>query len=236
MLEYLEAIWRTLVVFVILAILTRLIGRKLLSQITFFEFVTGISIGTITGAYIVNEIRGNLVLISPVVLAILTVILSYSTLKSLKIRKIVEGEPVIVIQNGKILEKNMLKLRYNLDQLEIQLRDKGIFDLSEVEFAILEPTGRLSVLKKTPFLPVTPKDLNLSTTYKGLATEIIKDGDILEQNLKQNNLDFAWLYNHLRRMKVNDVSKVMLALLNTDGSLYVDLKGEEPKYTQKVED
>ncbi|WP_018247406.1 YetF domain-containing protein [Orenia marismortui] len=234
--EYLEAIWRSVVVFLLLAVLTRLIGRKLLSQITFFEFVTGVTIGTVAGAYIVNAIRGIWVLLAPVVLAISTIGLSYLTIKSLRIRKLIEGEPVVIIQNGKILEKNMLKARYNLDHLEMQLRDKGVFNLNEVEFAILESTGKLSVLKKTPFVPVTPTDLNLETSYKGIATEIIKDGEVLEQNLKQNNLDFKWLYNELRKSGINDISKVMLASLNTDGFLYIDLKDSSPVYNQKVED
>ncbi|TDX51565.1 YetF domain-containing protein [Orenia marismortui] len=234
--EYLESIWRSVVVFLLLAVLTRLIGRKLLSQITFFEFVTGVTIGTVAGAYIVNSIRGIWVLLAPVVLAISTIGLSYLTIKSLRIRKLIEGEPVVIIQNGKILEKNMLKARYNLDHLEMQLRGNGVFNLNEVEFAILESTGKLSVLKKTSFVPVTPTDLNLETSYKGIATEIIKDGEVLEQNLKQNNLDFKWLYNELRKFGINDMSKVMLASLNTDGSLYIDLKDSSPAYNQKVED
>ncbi|GAB6098748.1 DUF421 domain-containing protein [Halanaerocella petrolearia] len=234
--EYLEAIWKTLLIFGLLVILTRVIGRKLLSQLTFFEFVTGVTIGTITGAYVVNAIKGIAVLISPVILTICTVALSYLTLKSLRIRKIIEGEPVVIIQNGKLLEENMFKARYSLDDLEMQLRDKGIFNINEVEFAVLESHGQLSVLKKSSFLPVTPNDLNISTNYKGLATEIIKDGEVLEQNLKQNNLDFNWLYNKLNKQGVDDISQVVLASLNTDGSLYIDLRNNQPDYTQKVED
>ncbi|MFW5998950.1 MAG: YetF domain-containing protein [Halanaerobiales bacterium] len=234
--EYFDAIWTTLIVFVLLVTLTRIVGRKLLSQVTFFDFVTGVTIGTIAGAYVVNEVKGNAVLISPIVLVICTLILGYLTVKSLKIRKIVKGEPIVIIQNGKILEKNMLKSRYTLDTLEMQLREKDIFNINEVEFAILEPDGELSVLKKTPYKAVTPKDLEINTNYKGLATEIIKDGEVLERNLKQNNLNFNWLYQELKKQGIEDISKVMLASLNTDGSLYIDLKNETPDYTQKVED
>ncbi len=138
--------------------------------------------------------------------------------------------------NGKILEDNMKKARYTLDNLEMQLRFNGVFNINEVEFAVLEAHGQLSVLKKTPYNPVTPKDLNISTDYKGLATEIIKDGILLEQNLKQNNLDFKWLYNQLSTQGINDIEEVMLATLNTDGSLYIDIKDSPPDYTQKVED
>ncbi len=236
MADYIEVIWASLVVFGLLVVVTRVIGRKLLSQSTYFDFVTAITIGTITGGYVVNKVKGGAVLISPIILATCTMGLGFLTIKSLRIRKLVKGEPVVVIQNGKILEKNMAKARYTLDALEMQLREKGIFDLNEVEFAVLESNGKLSVQKKNYHNPVTKKDLGLDVDYKGLATEIIKDGQVLEQNLSQNNLDFSWLYNELQKQGVEDVSKVMLATLNTDGSLYLDLKGETPEYTQEVED
>ena len=234
--EILEAIWKTVLVFALVSILTRIIGRKILSQITFMEFVTGVTIGTISGAYIVNTIKGIWVLVSPVILTICIMSLGFLTLKSLKLRKLIQGEPVVIIQNGKILEKNMAKARYSLDLLEMQLRDKGIFNINEVEFAVLESHGQLSVLKKTPYLPVTPKDLNINTSYKGLPTEIIKDGQILEQNLEQNNLDFNWLYSKLQEHDVKDISQVLYLSLNTDGSIYLDLKDEYPEYTQEIED
>lgn len=228
--------WKSVLIFIVLVILTRLIGKKLLSQMTYFDFVVGITIGTISATYITIAVKGMWVLISPVLMTFLTVLLGYITTKSLTTRKILEGEPVVVMQNGKILEKNMLKLRYHIDDLEMQLRDKGVFDFGQVEFAILEPHGQLSVLKKSQFNPVTPKDLNLSTGYQGLASEIIKDGQILKQNLKQNNLTLDWLYQKLREQNINDVSSVFYASLNTDGSLYVDLRDDSLKYVQKVED
>ncbi len=234
--EYIEAVWTTIIIFGMLVILTRLIGRKLLAQITFFDFVTGVTIGTISGAFVVNKVKGNAVLLSPVILVICTLSLGYLTVKNLKLRKLFKGEPIIIIQNGKILEDNMFKARYTMDALEMQLRENNVFDFNEVEFAVLEADGRLSVLKKTPYNTVTAKDLNLDTNYKGLATELIKDGRLLEQNLKQNNLDINWLYKELYQQNIEDISKVMLASLNTDGSLYIDLKNEPPEYTQKVED
>ncbi|GAB6138406.1 YetF domain-containing protein [Halanaerobaculum tunisiense] len=234
--EYIEAIWTTILIFIMLVVLTRVIGRKLLAQLTFYDFVTGVTIGTIAGAYVVNEAEGAAVLLSPIVLALCSLGLGYLTVKSLRIRKIFKGEPVVIIQNGKILEENMFKSRYTLDALEMQLRQKGVFNINQVEFAVLESNGKLSVLKKSSYNPVTPKDLDLDTQYQGLPTEIIKDGEVLEQNLRQNNLDFNWLYSTLNQQGVDDISKVMLASLNTDGSLYLDLKDEEANYTQQVED
>lgn len=231
-----QVISHSLAVFVLLIILTRFIGKKFLAQMTFFDFVTGITIGTIGGAFVTTEVKGNYVLLSPVILTILVVMTGYLTLKSNPARKLIEGEPLVMIQNGKVFEENMRKIRYNLDDMMMQLREKGIFDLSEVEMAILEPHGKLSVLKKSQYLPLTPKDLNISTKYKGVSSEIIRDGSIVEQNLKQNNLAHEWLYNELSSRNIKNIREVFLATLSTDGNLYVDLRNDNPSYIQEIED
>lgn len=228
--------WKSLLIFIMLTTLARIIGKKLLSQLTFFDFTIAITIGTISGAYVVMMVKGMWVLLSPIILTLCTVLFGFIHLKSLTLRKLLEGEPVILIQNGKILEKNLLRLRYHLDDLEMQLREKGIFDIGEVEFAVLEPHGQFSVLKKSQYLPVTPKDLNLSTSYKGMATEIIKDGDVLEQNLRQNHLTLDWLYQELKKQAVDKISDVIYASLNSDGTLYIDKKADNLDYVQEVED
>jgi len=234
--EALQAVLYSVMVFVLLLLFTRLIGKKFLAQMTFFDFVTGITIGTITGAFVTVEVRGFHVLISPLTLTLLVVMTGFLTLKSVPARKLLEGEPLVMVQNGKIYEKNMQKVRYNVDDLMMQLREKGVFDLSEVEFAILETHGQLSVLKKTQDLPVTPKDLGLETQYKGAASEIIRDGRIVEQNLKQNNLTHEWLYNQLAARSIGRIEDVFYATLATDGTLFVDLNRDDPAYIQETED
>jgi uncharacterized membrane protein YcaP (DUF421 family) len=173
--------WKSILIFLLLLLLTRFIGKKLLSQITYFDFVIGITIGTIGGAYVVAMVKGSWVLLSPIILAICTFLTGFITLKNLRLRKLIEGEPVVVIQNGKILEKNLVRLRYHLDDLEMQLREQGVFDVNEVEFAVLEPHGQLSVLKKSQNLPVTPNDLNLSTNYKGMSVRSLKTAILLSR-------------------------------------------------------
>ncbi|MGE5416155.1 MAG: YetF domain-containing protein [Acidobacteriota bacterium] len=233
---YLTVLWESLVVFVLLVVLARLIGKKLLSQLTFFDFVVGITIGTIAGGFITSSVKGLQVLLSPIILTLATIGAGIITVKSLPARKLLEGEPVVVIQNGKIMEKNMGRTRYHLDDLHRQLREQGVFNIGQVEFAVLEPHGVLSILKKTPYQPVTPKDLGLTTTYEGMASEIIKDGQVLEQNLVQNNLSFEWLYQELHQRSIDRITDVFFAGLNTDGTLYIDLKRDELDYMQRIED
>jgi uncharacterized membrane protein YcaP (DUF421 family) len=124
--------------------------------------------------------------------------------------------------NGHLMEKAMEQARFRLTDLLGQLRDKGIFDLAEVEFAILETSGQLSVLKKSQFQPVTPADLHLPTAYKGISTELIYDGKIVEQNLANLNLDRQWLTAELNKQGINDPAEVFIALLNTKGDLFID--------------
>ena len=226
----------SLVIYFLLLILTRLMGRKLLSQMTYFDFVTAITIGTIGATFITVEVQGFIILLSPVILSLLVILTGYLTLKSVPARKILEGEPLVLIQNGKILENNLKNVRYNIDDLMMLLREKKVFNMDEVEFAILEPNGKLSVQKKSQYLPVSAKDLNISTKYKGISSEMIRDGEIVHQNIEQNNLSYEWLYNQLQNNDIENIDDVFLATLSTEGTLYVDLKKDDPKYNQIVED
>jgi len=226
----------SLVIYFLLLILTRLMGRKLLSQMTYFDFVTAITIGTIGATFITVEVQGFIILLSPVILSLLVILTGYITLKSVPARKILEGEPLVLIQNGKILENNLKNVRYNIDDLMMLLREKKVFNMDEVEFAILEPNGKLSVQKKSQYLPVSAKDLNISTKYKGISSEMIRDGEIVHQNIEQNNLSYEWLYNQLQNNDIENIDDVFLATLSTEGTLYVDLKKDDPKYNQIVED
>lgn len=232
--DFWQAIAYSLIIFVLLVILARLMGKKLLSQMTFFDFVVGITIGTIGGSFVISEVHGFYILISLVILTAALILTGYITLKSVPARKLIEGEPVVIIQNGKILEGGMKKLRYHQEDLLMQLRDKGVFDPGVVEFAILEPHGQLSVLKKSQHQPLTPKDIGLDTEYKAVSQEIIREGKIIEQNLHQNNLSHEWLYNQLSFNNIKRIEDVFMATLDTSGNLYVDSYGDNTQHIQKL--
>ena len=138
----------------------------------------------------------------------------------------------MVIQNGKILAKNMARCRYNIDDLLLQLRTQGVFNVADVEFAVLESNGSLSVLPKSHKKPVTREDLNVPSGYEGLCSELIVDGEVIYQNLQQNNLDEAWLIHELERQGVHSPKEIMLASLDTGGNLYVDKKVDGLQATQ----
>ncbi|NLJ31664.1 MAG: DUF421 domain-containing protein [Clostridiales bacterium] len=216
---------RSILTFIGLLGLALLMGRKQLSQITFFDYAVGITIGSIAAVLAVDRsvsvADGAIAL---VLWAVMPVIVGSIAMKSIRFRMLVDGEPKVVIQNGSIIHKNMRKEKYNMGDLLMQLRDKGIFDLSEVDFAILEPNGKLSVLKKPECSSVTLKEMNLSADYKGVMLELVIDGKIIEKSLKALGRDSDWLRNQLNKRNVTNVDDVIFAGCFSDGELYVSLR------------
>ncbi len=221
--EALVVMVRGIIAFFTLVIFARLLGKQQISQLTFFDYVLGITIGSIA-ANLTTDLTSRAWphWVGLAVWTILVLALQWLTLKWRYASKYIDGEPTVVIMNGKIMEDAMRKLRYRTSELLEQLRQKNVFDISQVEFAVLEVNGQLSVLKKSQHQPVTPQDLNIPTDYQGIDTELIYDGVVVEQNLKQVNLDRAWLDNQLKNQGIYDPSEVFLANLNAQGNLYVD--------------
>jgi uncharacterized membrane protein YcaP (DUF421 family) len=154
----------------------------------------------------------------------LEILLSYLSLKSHTIRGLVDGAPSIVIANGKIVEKELRKLRYNVSDLIGQLREKDVANIADVEYAVLETSGELSVVLKSSKRPVTPEDLGLPTKYEGLPVPLIFDGHIHYNNLRSLRLDQAWLLAEVRKQGLERIEDVLYASLDTDGNLYISEK------------
>ncbi|MEW6662198.1 MAG: DUF421 domain-containing protein [Bacillota bacterium] len=221
----LEVFMQTVLAFTAILVYARILGKQQIGQLTFFEYITGITFGSIaaTLATDIGPTRTAMHFLGLTVFAALTYLLGLISLNNRPARKVIGGEPTVVVHNGKVLESNMRKMRYNLDELQMQLREKGFFRMSDVEFALLEPNGSLSVLPKSQLRPVTPKDLQISTEYEGLSTEMVIDGKIIHQNLDQLGLNKEWLMQQLSQMGVTDIKQVAYASLGTNGKLYIDL-------------
>ena len=155
-------------------------------------------------------------------LGCLCFILQITTVRSKTAEKFLDGEPTIVITNGKILEESMKRFRYTIGDLLAQLRDKDIFDIDDVAYAILEKNGKLSVLKKSESNPATPKDLNIKTSTASIDFEVIYDGSIVQDNLDIINRNEKWLMNKLKKQGIKDVAEVFLATYNASSGLHID--------------
>lgn len=223
--KVLYSITFSVIAYILVMILTRAMGRKLMSQMTYFDFVVGIALGSTMSNLALgpnsNAYSSTTVLI---VLTILAVLSGFLHVKSFKFRKLIQSEPVTVITNGKIVEENLGKNRLTLNELFMLLREKNIFNVSDVEFAMMETDGKLSVLPKSQKQPVTPSDLQIPTVYKGLTRDLVMDGQIIFENLKDANLDESWLLAQLKSQGVLNVADVFYAGLDTAGNLYVSVK------------
>ncbi|MGI5999350.1 MAG: DUF421 domain-containing protein [Lutispora sp.] len=214
---------RSVIGFFSLLIFTRIIGKEQISQLTFFDYVLGITIGSIAASLTTDlSSRAWPHWIGLLSWAALGYLMELITLKWRYAAKYLEGEPTIVIMNGKIMEKSLKKMKYRVSDIMALLRNKGVFDLNQVDFAIIEPNGQISVLKKPEHMPLTPKDMQIKVMPNGISTELIYDGIIIEENLTQLNKDKAWLLKELNKQGIKDVSEVFLATLNPAGSLYID--------------
>lgn len=217
---------RIILAFVTLLVLTRLMGRKELSQMTFFNFVSGIAIGTIGASLAIDStlsIRNGLLALAG--WSAITIALGFIDIKSKKARVLVEGQPRILIKQGKIMEDELRKVRLDTDALNSLLREKSIFSISEVDYAIFETDGKLSIMKKEPQQPLTKSDMGIQQTKPKvypLATEVIADGIINISNLEKLNLTTQWLEQQLQSSGIHSVSDVFYAEVQKDGSLYID--------------
>ena len=227
--DFWEMILRTTMSFIVLLILARLMGKKQVSQLTFFHYVTGITIGSIAAA-IAGESETPFLngLIAMIWWALLTILMNYIALKSKKIRVILDDQPTIVMHGGKLLEKGMKKARLSLNDLNMMLREQGIFSIKDVDYAILETNGNLSVLKKAGQETATKKDVNAPVTQpKYIPTEIISDSKIVKKNLKELGLTEEWVYEQLKKQGIGRIEQVYYAEIQADGSLHVDTRAEE---------
>lgn len=226
--EIIGVVFRSIFAYIILLVLGRIIGRKLISKITFFDFIVGITLGSIAVRIALGSQESPfLATISAIVITILVVITDYLDIKSINFRKLVDGEPIILISNGKLLDYNLKKVKITINKLMMQLREKDVFNIDDVALAAVESDGELTVLLKVNKQPITTGDLNISTNYNGLTSDIIIDGKIMYNNLKCTNHDEKWLREQLKTHNICNIEEVFYAGLNDAGILYVSAKTKQ---------
>lgn len=221
--DYLETIVRTVAAFVLLLVMSRILGKQTISNMTFHDFVSSITLGSIAANLAFNHSIGAWHLILCLfVFFVISYLASYLALKSRTWSKWLSGTPTVVIEHGRILEGNMGRIRYTLDSLIQSLREKGIFDIEEVQYAVLEDHGKLSVKKKSEYEWLTRKDLKLhAEAVKSFPVELIMDGKILSDNLDSNGLTKEWLERELAKRN-KAVSDVFYGVRGTQNRLVFD--------------
>ncbi len=216
---------RSLLLYTVLAITIRIMGKRQVGQLQPFEFVLAVLIAELAGIPMSDtDIPLANGLVAILTLMVSQVTLAYITLKSNKARGIICGTPSILVERGKIVENELRRLRCNINDLMEQLRLKGYPNIADVDFAILETDGQLSVIPKPEKRPVITEDLNIKADYEGLPLSVITDGRILKNDLIKLGITEKWLMDQLREAGFSDASEVLFASVDGGGKLFVQGK------------
>ncbi|WP_202080188.1 DUF421 domain-containing protein [Caldalkalibacillus salinus] len=218
-------ILRTFILYLFILVVLRVMGKREIGKLSVFDLVVSIMIAELAVISLEDVEVPMIYSIAPIlILMLIQVSLAYLSLKSQKIRDVVDGKPSILIRNGKIKEDELRKQRYSLDDLLIQLREKNIHSPSQVEYAILEPTGRLTVLPIEEEQTVTKKDLDMRGSAYSLPEILVKDGVVQEQSLKKLNKSLFWLKSEIKkRAGSSNIKKVSFCSVDEKGHWYIDI-------------
>ncbi|MGI6553361.1 MAG: DUF421 domain-containing protein [Clostridia bacterium] len=221
---------RTVILYLLVVLVIRLMGKRQIGELQPFELVIAIMISELAAIPMQDTGIPLLAGVLPIItLLIIQLSFSYLSLKSDLARKILCGTPSVLIENGRIMEKELNRLRYNINDLLEQLREKNFPNIADVEFAILETSGKLSVIPKSQLRPLTPSDLELSTQYEGLPLTLISDGKVNYKNLEECQLDLDWLKKKLQEQNIKNIKHVLFATLDTNGQLWIQMKEKYAK-------
>ncbi|ESU32686.1 hypothetical protein G3A_10105 [Bacillus sp. 17376] len=224
--DILRTIIRSIMLIIGLFIITKLLGKKQLSSLSFFEYIVGITVGDIAGTLAMDpdlSLRDGIA--SLVVWSFVPLAISTISLRSRSFRNIVEGKSTTFIENGNILEKNMRKEKYSLDELLEQLRKKSVFKVADVEFASLDSNGELSVLLKKAKQPLKYEDIGIKREAESASVSVMMDGKFIEENLRQTGLEKVELIAKIQA-KGFQPHQVFYAEMDSRGNLSIDLYDE----------
>ena len=233
--ELLDVTIRALLSLITLFFVTKMIGKKQVSQLSLFDYVIGISIGNFAAEMTINlesnEIYG---IVAVVIFGFIAFLVSILTMKSIKLRRFFMGTPTIVIEHGKIIQDSFYKVRYDINDVLEQCRIKGYYDISDIDYAIVEANGELSILPNSNSREVTVKDMNLKVEKDGLCANVIIDGKIMYKNLEYINKKEEWLLKELK-VKGKELDDIILATVDINDKLMIYERNKGKKVLNVLE-
>lgn len=228
--EAFKIIPRSVVSLIILFLITKLMGKKQVSELSLFDYVIGISIGNYTAEMVMNfdyqYINGIIAILT---FGIISYLVSVLTMKSMSLRRFLIGVPTIIIDEGKISLEAIKKAKLDINDFLEQCRGEGYFDVSEISSAILEVNGKISILPKRDYQIPTLKDLKIKANKEYLSVNVIIDGNLMENNLKNSNKNKAWLDKELEKQGYNGYENILLATITNDSLNIFDKDTKTPK-------
>ncbi len=220
---FLDASIRITFIFITLFIMCRILGKKLIAHMTFFDFVAGITIGSLGASFAFsNTIPISIGIYGIILFALIALITDVLSIKVYATRKLFNGEPLLIIKNGKIQEEGMLKARLTVDDLLFLLRKKNIFYLDEVEFAFLETDGTVSAQKKGTQQYTKNIDFQINPISRGIPQTFIIDGKIMMESLEAAGKDPSWMNSILKEHNIQKVTNVTVGQIDEQGKVFLD--------------
>lgn len=219
--EFIKLAAASLLSIVALFVIAKLMGRKQISQLDFFDYITGITVGSVA-AELATELEAPWKpLTSMVIYGIVSVMLSVAANKMPRLRKLVNGSPTVIMSNGKFYRQNMKKAKLDLSEFLVMCRQEGYFHIDDIQTAIFEYNGRLTILPVSNQHPLTASDMNMMLAPDEVDTEVIMDGRILEENLKKIELDSEWLKGLLENQGYTDTKEICLGICDKERNLHL---------------
>ena len=234
--ELFDVTLRAILSLITLFLITKMLGKKQVSQLSLFDYVIGISIGNFAAEMTINLESDYLHgILAVVIFGVVAYLVSILTMKSIHLRRYFMGTPTLLIQDGKLLEQNMKKVKYDVNDLLEQCRTNGYFDLSEIKYALMEANGTLSILPFETERPLKVKDMKIKPKKEGLCANVIIDGKVMPNNLKNCNKDETWLKKELKIKGYTDLQQILLATVDVNENLQVYERNLEEKVKDMLE-
>ncbi len=213
---------RALISLGVLFLITKIIGKKQVSELSLFDYVISISIGNFAAEISMNiDVQLMNGIIAVLIFGFIAMVISILTMKSILLRRIVIGSPTILIENGKFVYKNLKRVKIDINDFLESARIKGYFDISNIKYALMEANGQISFLPKEEYVPATPKDLNLKPSKQGLCANVIIDGKFMLKNLEKIKKDEDWLRKQLKVKGYKSYEEILLATVDIDEKLCI---------------
>ena len=221
--------FRTILVLIILFFITKMMGKKQISELNFFDYVVGITIGSIA-ADISLDIEKNMIagIAALFIYGFISYIISFVSIKSILARRFFIGVPTVLVEKGKIIESGLKKSKIDVNDLLMEARENGYFNLDEIDYALMEVNGNISFLPKEKEKPVTKKDMKIKCSNEGLTVNAIIDSKYMVNNMKAINKDKEWLDHELDIQGIKDYREVLLATCDDNYQVHIYKRGVKP--------
>lgn len=234
--DFFYVVIKSVVSIIVLFFLTKIMGRKQISQLNLYDYVVGITIGSVAAEISTNidsDFFSGIIVMS--VYSLVSIIISYLTEKSINLRRFFIGVPIVIMENGQILEDSLKKSKFDINDLLQEARINGYYDLSQINYAIMEANGTISFLPKKMFSNVLCSDINLLVEDDSIVSNVIIDGVVMENNLKSIGKNKKWLLDSLKKMGYEKINDLILVICDKDYKLSVFNRNVDKKYKKVLE-